>query len=132
MEEHSVLVDGGLAGERISFSYDEDDDACRLTCVARGETFQADESDYFEALRKVRRRFLEPKGIIPLCYGASLNVWPSGMSRDMGRGLKAYKFERGAPATELVYIFDEGQDVVPSLVKQQEDGAQDWFKSLGS
>lgn len=112
MEEHSVLVDGGLADERISFSYDEDGSTCRLTCVARGETYQADEADYFEALRKVRRRFLEPKGMIPLCYGASLNVWPSGMSRDMGRGLKAYKFETGAPAKELVYIFP-GRDAFP-------------------
>lgn len=53
------------------------------------------------------------------------------MSRDMGRGLKAYKIEMGIPASELVGIFGEGPDVIPTLVATQEEFARDWFSSLG-
>jgi len=96
----------------------------------RGETFTADEGDFFEALSTVRRRALEPKGLIPFCYGASLNVWPSGMARDMGQGLAAYKMKMGVPATELVGIFDQGTDVIPSRVEQQAEFAKEWIGSF--
>jgi hypothetical protein len=75
---------------------------------------------------------LEPRGLIPFCYGASLKVWPSAMARDMGRGLKAYKIEAGTPASDLVGIFDEGPDVIPSSVLNQENFAREWFSSLRS
>jgi len=130
MGHHSVFVIGGEDDETISLSDEDIGDGCRLVCVVRGETHHADERDFFEALRTIRRRVLEPKGLIPFCYGASLKVWPSGMSRDMGRGLKAYKIEVGAPASELVGIFEEGSDIIPVSVQLQEDYARDWLASL--
>jgi hypothetical protein len=130
MAQRSVFVVGGEDDETISLSDEDVRGGCRLVCVVRGETHSADASDFFEALRTIRRRVLEPKGIIPFCYGASLKVWPSGMSRDMGRGLKAYKIEVGAPASELVGIFEEGSDVIPAPVQLQENFARDWIASL--
>lgn len=91
MAEHSLFVIGGDDGEQIILVNDLIGNSCRLTCYVRGETHQAEESDYFEALLTIRRTALEPKGLIPFCYGASLKVWPSAMSRDMARGLKAYR-----------------------------------------
>ena len=130
MEEQTVFVIGGDDDETISFAGQSVGRDCRLTCVSRGEKFTADATDYFEALGIIRRRFLEPKGLIPFCYGASLKVWPSGMARDMGQGLKAYKIELGQPAGELVGIFDEGPDVIPAPVNAQEEFANDWISSL--
>src|SRR5438309_1168607 len=63
-------------------------------------------ADHFDALCRVREA-LEPLGMHLLCYGASRNVFPSGMGRDMGDGRKAYRMRMGQPATlaDLVSIF---------------------------
>lgn len=130
MVEHSLFVIGGEEDEQITIGQSEVNRSCRLVCKVRGEQHSAEEGDFFEALRTLRRRVLEPKGLIPFCYGASLKVWPSGMARDMGRGLKAYKIEAGSPPTELVGIFDSGPDIIPAPVTAQEDYAREWFTSL--
>ncbi|MDF7775761.1 hypothetical protein P1X14_10930 [Sphingomonas sp. AOB5] len=130
MEAYSVFVIGGDDDEAVSFATDDEGDDCRLTCVVRGETHIVDAPDFFHALQLIRQRVLEPMGLIPFCYGASLKVWPSGMSRDMGLGLTAYKIETGEQASDLVNIFDEGHDVIPASVRNQEEFAQSWFASL--
>lgn len=130
MALHSIFVIGGNDGESILLGDEAVDQTCRLTCVVRDETHHAEAEDYFEALQIIRRRILEPRGLIPICYGASLNVWPSGMSRDMGRGRKAYKKELGAPATDLVGIFEVGPDVIPATVARQEEFHSDWIASI--
>jgi len=70
--------------------------------------------------------------LLPFCYGASLNVFPSGMSRDMGLGLKAYRLTKGHQAfnKDLVSIFDAGPDVIPSFVVNQKEYYEDWIESL--
>ena len=130
MSEHSLFVIGGDDDETISIVQSETGRSCRLMCAVRGETHQAEEADFFKALQTLRRRALEPKGLMPFCYGASLKVWPSGMARDMGRGLKAYKIEKGRQASELVGIFDSGPDVIPARVALQEEYAEEWLTSL--
>jgi len=129
---HALFVIGGEDDETISVVQTEVGRSCRLVCTVRGETHSAEEADFFEALRTIRRRALEPLGLIPFCYGASLKVWPSGMARDMGQGLKAYKIESGVQASELVGIFDSGADVIPAKVDSQESYARDWIASLRS
>lgn len=130
MEQHYLHVIGGEDDEQIVIVQNRDGDNCRLTCTVRGETHYADASDFFSALQRIRKRTLEPKGLIPLCYGASLKVWPSAMSRDMGGGLKAYKIETGLPATELVGIFEVGPDIIPASVEMQDEFSRDWIESL--
>ena len=51
------------------------------------------------------------------------NVYPSGMGRDMGAGLKAYRFSLGRAARleDLVFIFETGDDVVPVTVQEQRE-----------
>lgn len=46
--------------------------------------------DAFEALCRVREK-LEPEGWRIGVAGAQADVWPSGMARDQGGGLKAYR-----------------------------------------
>jgi hypothetical protein len=108
-----------MAGEFV-FDEMQEHDCCNLTLrYALGE-LSAKASDYFEAMCEIRK-MLESDGWRPHCYGASRNVYPSGMSRDMGRGLQAYKLELGqkGKTANLVGIFATGEDVVPSCVEQQ-------------
>jgi hypothetical protein len=132
-ETYSVRLVGGEEGERATFEFDEAGDRCLLVCRYRDRTISSEESDYFEALVAIRRQ-LQADGLVPYCYGASLNVFPSGMGRDMGRGLKAYKMVRGKHArlADLVEIFDEGPDIVPAKVEAQEKFFRDWLASIRS
>jgi len=127
-EQHEILLIGAGDDERAVVTEHELDDACKLTCTYRGKTIEAEATDFFEALCRIRRQ-LEPEGIIPFCYGASLNVYPSGMARDMGRGLKAYRLTRGVNPrmTDLVEIFEAGPDVVPASVDAQEAFWREWL-----
>jgi hypothetical protein len=52
------------------------------------------------------------------------------MSRDMGLGMSGYVMKLGEPATRLVKTFDEGPDVIPSSVDNQEQFHRDWIASL--
>ncbi len=93
-------------------------------------------SDCFGALTEIRRE-LEKEDIKLLCYGSCKNVRPSGMSRDMGGGIKAYRYALGKKPemNDLVNIFATGPDVIPASIREQEDFWQtwvNWLKTLGS
>ena len=129
-EQHDIALIGAGAsdGERAVFTEYELGPVCKLTCAYRGRTIEAEAPDFFEALCLVRRQ-LEPEGLIPFCYGASLNVYPSGMAREMGAGLKAYRMTKGAHArmADLVEIFTSGPDVIPASVDAQEEFFREWL-----
>jgi hypothetical protein len=101
----------------------------RLSC----EHFEikGEGDDSFEAFCRVREE-LESRGWLPLCYGASRNVYPSGMCRDMGGGTVAYKLIMGqlARLEDLVEIFDTGPDVEPATVNEQYKYWRTWLASL--
>lgn len=86
--------------------------------------------DYFSAMCAIRR-VLEEEGGLLHCYGASRNVYPSGMCRDMGSGMKAYKLHMGSQGrlSDLVCIFDSGPDISPATVDEQERFHKEWFGS---
>lgn len=108
-------------------------DAERDTLVLEyaGGRIEVVDSDYFEALCRIRER-LEADGLRPICYGASRNVYPSGMSRDMGGGLRAYKLQLGqlGRTADLVDIFSTGPDVVPVPVAEQREFYLRWLESI--
>jgi hypothetical protein len=132
-EIFSVRLVGGLDGERATFELDNLNNRCLLTCRYRDKTISTGAADFFDALASIRRN-LQADGLIPYCYGASLNVFPSGMGRDMGQGLRAYKLTLGkhAEMANLVDIFDEGADVVPADVDAQEQFWKSWLETLRS
>jgi len=129
-EQHDIALIGAGASddERAVFTEYDTGPVCKLTCAYRGKTIEAEAADFFEALCLIRRQ-LEPEGLIPFCYGASLNVYPSGMARDMGAGLKAYRMRKGVHArmADLVEIFDTGPDVIPASVDAQEAFWREWL-----
>jgi hypothetical protein len=127
-QQHQIVLIGGETGEQAVFTENSSHGTCKLTCAYRGKRIEAEASDFFKALCMVRQQ-LDPEGLIPFCYGASLNVYPSGMARDMGLGLKAYRLTKGEPAkrADLVEIFDTGTDVVPASVEAQETFWREWL-----
>ncbi len=130
LEIFSVRLVGGKHDERATFEFDDEKDRCLLTCRYRDKSISSESTDYFEALALIRRQ-LQTDGLMPYCYGASLNVFASGMARDMGQGLRAYRLTVGkhAKMSDLVEIFDEGADVIPATVDAQEQFYRDWLES---
>lgn len=130
MSVHQIHLTGGAENETATFIEQMAGDACLLICEYQGKRIEGKASDYFAALCSIRIE-LEKAGLTPVCYGASLNVYPSGMARDMGQGKVAYKMQLGRHATkeDLVRIFETGPDFVPSTVAQQRNYFNEWVRS---
>ncbi len=112
-----VEVELGGAGYDVSVCIKRDSKA-----VFSIDKFQG--SDYFEVLMKMRED-VEKRGYKILVKGSLRNVFPSGMQRDMGSGLKAYRFyERGRESMEAVDIFDPVEpDEIGGIVTYEEQKA---------
>ena len=130
MPDHTIYLIGGDEDESGTIHATTSEGQCRVVFKFRDSEIEASSSDYFEAFSEVRLK-LEQVGLIPFCYGASLNVFPSGMCRDMGAGLSAYRLTIGkAPQrTDLVRIFESGHDVIPSSVENQKAFYAEWLQS---
>jgi hypothetical protein len=128
IEEYKVFLIGGEEDESGTVSVIESDNRCRLQFRYRKHMLEADASDFFEAFCRIRLE-LEKEGLLPFCYGASLNVYPSGMARDMARGLRAYKLTMGKHAHDLAEIFEAGPDVIPAYVDKQREFFEEWLNS---
>ena len=102
----------------------------KLSLQFNSREIESTAHDYFSAMCAIRR-VLEKEGGLLHCYGASRNVWASGMCRDMGAGMKAYKLRMGSHAriSDLVCIFDTGPDISPATVDEQERFNQEWLAS---
>ena len=86
------------------------------------EPVSAQADDAFEALCSVRER-LEPLGWRIGVAGAQRNVWPSGMSRDQGGGLVAYRMT-AAGAAGMVDTFDPVDPATVVTVSEQRAGIE--------
>lgn len=121
--------DGTRKAARVEFI--EASAECRLKLLSEGIECAAVDSDCFEAFCTIRSQLLE-RGILPLCYASSRNVYPSEMARQMGSGLKAYRMSNGTPAriSDLVRIFDSGPDIEPVSPAEQRAFFEQWLKSV--
>lgn len=109
----------------------EDPELVKVSLQFNSREITITDHDYFSALCSIRR-VLELEGGLLHCYGASRNVYPSPMSRDMGGGIKAFKLHLGLQAklSDLVSIFDSGADMSPATVDEQERFHKEWLASL--
>src|SRR5882724_545410 len=89
--------------------------------------------DLFDSLIALRL-FLEGISAKPLCAGARRDVFPSGMSRDMGGGRKAYITRLGTPVVgaDLLDIFDYANAESVGTVAEQQDFHDKWIEALRS
>jgi hypothetical protein len=82
------------------------------------EPVEAQADDAFEALCRVREQ-LDPQGWRLGVAGAQIDVWPSGMARDQGGGLRAYRMS-GGPASDLVDTFEPVDPATVTSVAEQQ------------
>ena len=101
---------------------------CYVSIKVGDRRSKGKQSDFFDALEEARLPF-EKDGYRLLCYGASLNVFPSGMGRSCTSGKEAYQFNlKNIKKTKgSKFIFDTGKDIVPATVKEQRTFFQKWM-----
>lgn len=133
MSQHRIFLIGGGDDESGVLELVEGAGDCALAFTYRSRTIRTHAADYFEAFCAIRLE-LEKEGLIPFCYGASLNVHPSGMSRSMGSGLQAYRLTLGQKASraDLVDIFAAGPDVIPAFVSSQREHFRAWLAAFST
>lgn len=124
------LRDGTLVDGVVSLDCETETD-CTLTLTFQGRRYTSTAGDYFDAFCLVRLQ-LEQEGILPICYGASRTVYPSGMCRDMARGATGYKLTIGQHGRQedFVSLFASGSDVEPATVAEQQAYVEAWRASL--
>ena len=106
--------------------------SCTIHLEFKDEQMAATDRDFFEALCSLREK-LAKHGLSPLCYGASRNVFPSGMLRDMGNALRAYRLRMGHRGNAgIVRIFDSGDDLDIVSVETQRQFHKEWLQSFGN
>lgn len=96
-----------------------------------GKEIETISSSYFWGLHPVRLE-LEKEGLLLVCYGASRNVWTSGMAESMGLSFKVYKLTLGQHPNrnDLVIIFNDGPDVDPVTLAEQKAFHSQWIESV--
>lgn len=122
----AIRIDrGGIGAEAvISWRYERDGWTVELASAATGAV-AAHAADAFEALCRVRER-LESEGWLVGVAGAQADVWPSGMARDQGGGLTAYRLgvEAEAEADAVVDTFAPVDPTTTSTVAAQQAVAE--------
>ncbi len=93
--------------------------------------FAESEHSFFGALIQLRLE-LEKTGRLLCCFGASENVYPSGMSLSMGTGILAHKTYLGLQGElkDIVNIFEADETVNPSTIEEQKLFHDKWIESL--
>ncbi len=86
--------------------------------------------DFFECLCYLRKAF-EEIGWLLLCNGSRIDAFPSGMSRQMGGGLKLYitKLGEHSRMEDIVVLFDIAPADTVGTVQEQLDYHKKWVAS---
>lgn len=108
----------------VAWAPDGQDYVVTLT-GAGPQPVRAKAGDAFAALCRVREQ-LEPLGWRIGAAGAQPDVWPSGMARDMGGGLRAYRLTAQG-AGDLVDTFAPVDPATVTTVAAQRAGVERWF-----
>ena len=109
---------GGNPAEKVRIDFENEDGGyCKLVLHLRDRQVIGRDWSFWHALIAIRKQ-LEPEGLIPICYGTSLDVWPSGMCCDAGGWLAYYM--REDKERRKVRIFETGPEVIPSTIRDQE------------
>jgi hypothetical protein len=87
--------------------------------------------DLFECLIQLRTE-LSKYNYVALCNGARLDVYPSGMCRDMGGGSCAYilQSQKSPTPEDLVNIFDPAPIELIASIEEQKQFFESWHTSF--
>ena len=116
----------------VEDTYSEDPDQVRLTLQFDDcEIASVSDVGFFDALCEIRGK-LERQGLILWCNGAREDVYPSGMSRNMGAGDLAFRLEMGRPSvrSDLVDILEIPSEGVCVSIDEQRKFYERWLDSI--
>ncbi|WP_373778717.1 hypothetical protein [Glaesserella sp.] len=123
------LSKGSYLYNALAILEEKYDGICYLEINFSNEFVLTSGNDFFDCLCQLKEKHPD---IILYCKGYKRNVYPSRMTRQMGKGLKAYEMTLGKQATreDLVGIFDfEDQDLTSSN-NEQKNFYEKWLYSL--
>ncbi|WP_091028097.1 hypothetical protein [Microbacterium oxydans] len=121
---------GGLIHE-VRISWWQTDDWQWVVVVNSPElgAVERQANDAFEALCLLREE-LDPRGWRLGVAGARADVWPSGMARDQGGGLSAYRLGAAGPQ-DPVFTFSPVDPATVASVAEQRTAADRFFSKFG-
>ncbi len=124
---YNIHLTGGDENQTAVLKLSRLDTECQIDIDYQGTSVQAIDKNFFHAFCQIRKH-LEQEGLYPVCYGASLNVYPSASLLEESGGLIAYRLPKGAmpSADDIVSIFSSGPDVIPVSVEMQKDHFENW------
>jgi hypothetical protein len=111
---------GVTFGAVITFRWDGRVAVLSLEAPELDLSAEASGRDLFDGLQQLRRH-LEPLGWYPLCNGARIDCYPSGMARDMGGARAVYELTIGkAGRPPLVGLFEPAPAEKVGTVAEQD------------
>lgn len=124
-------ADKSISQWELSWGYSDEEYTLTVSDPVSNRSWSARRPDVFDAFCEIRRQ-LEPEGIRICVSGARVDVYPSGMSREMGGGHMAYVYRKpnilrrlllwipSVAPYKLVYIFSPAPcDLVVSVDEQE-------------
>jgi hypothetical protein len=118
---------GVTCGALIIFRWDGRDAILSLDVPELDLSAEAHGRDLFDGLQQLRLQ-LEPLGWYPLCNGARIDCYPSGMARDMGGARAVYELTIGKPGRPpLVGLFEPAPAAKVGTVAEQDTYHQRWL-----
>jgi len=129
MKEHRIRLVGRNEEEVALVISEQRGQTCALKLEVGDLRIEAEAEDFFDAFCLIRQQ-LQEHSLVPICYGSSINVYPSRMSRQMASGAVAYVLSLGESAERKVNIFSAGPDVRPASVEEQRCFYLKWLSSL--
>jgi hypothetical protein len=122
---------GEIAGAIITPQWDGGRAELLIEAPELDLTLRADGPDLFAALQQLRKS-LEPLGWFPLCNGARVDCYPSGMARDMGGGASVYVLKarrRLGRRLPLVGTFEPAPKEAVGSVDDQDAYFKRWLET---
>ena len=124
-----IINNGKIEKNKLFLS--EIEDEINLKIEIERAIYFSKSDNIFDSVVELRKK-LELKNIYLLCNASVINVYPSGMQKEIG-GTKAYKLQMGKQATlsDVVDIFDYDSELKISSVEEQKEFYENWIESLG-
>ena len=131
MQENLAIINSSGSICRCNVQFARKEPWCIIFECIGFDSQRFEGNDLFDCLVKLRRH-LEKQDCLILCNGSRIDVYPSGMSRQMSGGRVAYIMKIGevTKSGDIVDIFEPADKTLVSTVEQQKEYHSRWVASI--